>query len=105
RYRIPVYIDRTDKGFHNILFEGVRAVLQISAENFSYSAVFRYLRSGLSRLTGAEVDHLENYCLANGIRGRGKWAASFDASCEEARVKFLREILPVTGLSAEEERR
>ena len=105
RAGIPVYIDRTSGAFHNILIEGIRSVLQISSENFSYDAVFRYLRSGLSSLSQEETDRLENYCLANGVRGRKKWAAAFDASCEEARRKFLREAAPVTGDPEEKTRR
>lgn len=97
RSGVPVYIDRTSGVFHNILIEGIRSVLQISSENFSYASVFRYLRSGLSRLSTEQVDLLENYCLANGVRGRKKWAVPFDADCEEARVRFLREVEPVTG--------
>lgn len=100
-YDIPVYIDRTGSALHNILTEGIRSVLQISADNFSYASVFRYLRSGLSALTSEETDLLENYCLANGIRGRKKWSSPFDASCEEARQKFLRETAPVTGLETD----
>lgn len=99
RAGIPVYIDRTSAVFHNILIEGIRSVLQISSENFSYASVFRYLRSGISNLTSEETDRLENYCLANGVRGRKKWTTAFDASCEEARVKFLQEVEPVTGLA------
>lgn len=98
RAGIPVYIDRTSGAFHNILIEGIRSVLQISSDNFSYASVFRYLRSGLSSLSLEETDRLENYCLANGVRGRKKWTAAFDSSCEEARIKFLREVEPVTGL-------
>lgn len=97
RSGVPVYIDRTSGVFHNILIEGIRSVLQISSENFSYASVFRYLRSGLSRLSTEQVDLLENYCLANGVRGRKKWAVPFDADCEEARVRFLSEVEPVTG--------
>ena len=97
RSGVPVYIDRTSGVFHNILIEGIRSVLQISSENFSYASVFRYLRSGLSRLSTEQVDLLENYCLANGVRGRKKWAVPFDADCEEARARFLREVEPVTG--------
>ena len=100
RSGIPVYIDRTSGAFHNILIEGIRSVLQISSENFSYASVFRYLRSGLSGLSADEVDLLENYCLANGVRGRKKWSSPFDAGCEQARVRFLREVEPVTGLTA-----
>ena len=105
RSRIPVYIDRTSPAFNNILTEGIRSVLQISSENFSYPSVFRYLRSGISRIRDEEVDRLENYCLANGIRGRKKWGTPFDASCEETRLRFLREISPVTGEAGLEGRR
>ena len=97
RSGVPVYIDRTSGVFHNILIEGIRSVLQISSESFSYASVFRYLRSGLSSLSSEEVDLLENYCLANGVRGRKRWAVPFDADCEEARIRFLSEVEPVTG--------
>lgn len=105
RAGVPVYIDRTSGVFHNILIEGIRSVLQISAESFSYQSVFRYLRSGLSSLSEEEVDLLENYCLAHGIRGRKKWTLPFDADCEEARVRFLQEVKPVTGLDDQETER
>ena len=105
RSRIPVYIDRTSTAFNNILTEGIRSVLQISSDNFSYLSVFRYLRSGLSRIADEEVDKLENYCLAHGIRGRKKWGKPFDASCEDARIRFLREVSPITGEPAKEGRR
>jgi len=97
RSGIPVYIDRTSGAFHNVLIEGIRSILQISTESFSYASVFRYLKSGLSRLTRDQVDLLENYCLANGIKSRKKWALPFDADCEEARILFLNEVRPVTG--------
>ena len=99
RAGIPVYIDRTSAAFHNILIEGIRSVLQISSENFSYASVFRYLRSGISSLSPEETDRLENYCLANGVRGRKKWTSAFDSSCEQARARFLAEVEPVTGLA------
>lgn len=102
RSGIPVYIDRTSGAFHNILIEGIRSVMQIPVESFSYTSVFRYLRSGLSRLTDEEADLLENYCLANGINSRKKWSTPFDAACEEARIRFLREVEAVTGLVPDE---
>ncbi len=64
---------------------------------FDYESVFRYLRSGLSSLTAEEVDLLENYCLEKGIRGRRKWSLAFDDATEPLRVRFLKEIEPVTG--------
>ena len=69
----------------------------IRSQGFSYTAVFRYLRSGMSGLSRRETDLLENYCLAHGIRGRRKWGISFDAQTEPLRLRFLQEIEPVAG--------
>ena len=40
--------------------------------DFKYEAVFSYLKSGLSLLSTEEIDILENYVLAYGIKG-WKW--------------------------------
>ena len=37
--------------------------------DFKYEAVFSYLKSGLSLLSTEEIDILENYVLAYGIKG------------------------------------
>ena len=97
RYEIPVYVDRTSSAGFNPLTEAIRSVLAIRSEGYSYNAVFRYLRSGMSGLTPEETDRLENYCLARGIKGRKKWGISFDADTEPLRLRFLEEIKPVAG--------
>ena len=95
RYDIPLYVDKTGTSALNPLTEAIRAVLQIKPQSYSYKAVFRYLRSGMSSLTSDETDLLENYCLAHGIRGRKKWEMPFDADTEPLRQRFLEEIRPV----------
>ena len=97
RYDIPVYVDRTSSAGLSPLTESIRSVLQIRPQGYSYNAVFKYLRSGMSSLTMEEVDILENYCLAHGIRGRRKWSLPFDAQTEPLRLQFLKEIEPVAG--------
>ena len=96
-YGIPVYIDKTSSTGLNPLTESVRSVLQIRPQGYSYSSVFRYLRSGMSGLTQEETDILENYCLRHGIRGRKKWSLPFDADTEPLRIRFLSEIEPAAG--------
>lgn len=102
RYEIPVYVDRTSSAGLNPLTEAIRSVLAIRSEGYSYNAVFRYLRSGMSGLTSEETDLLENYCLARGIKGRRKWALPFDAETEPLRIRFLNEIRPVAGEISQE---
>ncbi len=104
RYEIPLYMDRTSAVVSNPLTETIRSALQIGISDFAYEQVFRYLRSGLSSLTVDETDHLENYCLERGIRGRKKWEKAFDEEIESLRVKFLEEIAPLqmTGVNRED---
>ena len=42
-------------------------------QNFSYESVFRYLRTGLTGFSDEEIDIVENYVIALGIRGYKKW--------------------------------
>ena len=97
RYEIPFYVDRTSSAGLSPLTESIRSVLQIRPQGYSYNAVFKYLRSGMSSLTSEQIDILENYCLAHGIRGRRKWALPFDAQTEPLRLQFLGEIEPAAG--------
>jgi len=97
RYDIPIYVDRTSSVGLSPLTEAMRSVLAIRPEGYSYNAVFRYLRSGMSSLTREETDVLENFVLKHGIKGRRKWSLSFDAETEPLRIRFLREIEPVAG--------
>ncbi len=69
RMEIPCYIDRTRQIVLNPMIEYIKSALELYIKDFSYEAVFHYLRSGLAGLEWGEVDRLENYCLATGIRG------------------------------------
>lgn len=72
-YKIPTFLDNKRSILQNPFIEMIRASLKMIEDNFSYESVFRYLRSGLSDLKKEEIDRLENYVLALGIRGRKKW--------------------------------
>ena len=50
-------------------------MLAILIDNWSYESVFRYLKSGLTGIEQSNIDQLENYVLACGIRG-SKWTAA-----------------------------
>lgn len=69
RFGIPFFIDgkRNIDGHPLIVF--ILSALEIFTDSWSYEAVFRYARTGLSGVEREELDHLENYVLANGIRG------------------------------------
>ena len=67
---IPCFLDRKQAVMTNPLVECIRAALQMVVKSYTYDTVFRFLRSGMTRFTAEEIDDLENYVLALGIRGR-----------------------------------
>ena len=71
---IPYFIDEKRSVLNNPYIEFLRGLMDVEKDHYSITSVFRYLRSGLSDVTSEEVDMLENYCLALGVRGHKKWS-------------------------------
>lgn len=80
QYDIPHFVDQTRNILFHPFIEFIRAALEVVEYDFSYRSVFRFLRSGLCSyvvpecLVDADIDALENYVLAKGIRGRKRWS-------------------------------
>lgn len=83
RMEIPCYIDRTKKILLNPMIEYMKSALELYIRDFSYEAVFHYLRSGLADLTWEEADRLENYCLQTGIKGYRAYSRIFTRKTRE----------------------
>lgn len=71
-YNIPVFIDEKKELSENILVKFLIAVLEICNKNWSYEAVFNYLKTGFVNIEKEEIFKLENYCIRWGIKGN-KW--------------------------------
>jgi len=71
-YGIPYFIDRKVGIVNHPLVRMIMSMLDIFIENWSYEAVFRYLKTGLTGIGQDCIDRLENYVLACGIRG-SRW--------------------------------
>lgn len=80
---IPCFLDRTRKIILNPMIEFVRAALEIAAKSFSYESMFRYLRTGLADISEEDIDLLENYVLARGIKSRKRWEEPWTAATKE----------------------
>ena len=91
-YEIPCFLDNKRSILKNPFVELIRALLEIAEQDFSYESVFRYLRSGLSGMEPEEVDLLENYVLALGIRGAKKWEDRFIRSYKGLTEEELEQI-------------
>lgn len=76
-YQIPCFIDRKIDITNNPLVRLILSMLDIFNENWSYEAVFRYLKTGLTGVDRSSIDRLENYVLACGIRG-SRWTGERD---------------------------
>lgn len=68
REEIPYFLDQKQPVMANPLVEYIRSAIDMVEQNFSYRSVFRFLRSGLSGFSDDEIDRMENYVLALGIR-------------------------------------
>nr|MCR5233755.1 PD-(D/E)XK nuclease family protein [Lachnospiraceae bacterium] len=116
KYDIPVFVDKTIPILLNPMVEYIRALLDIVTDDFSYEAMFRFLRSGLfyspderkdingtakEENTGYTdsgyglIDLLENYVLKFGIKGRKQWETAFvkkPGEMSETELKALNDI-------------
>lgn len=87
--RIPYFLDSRRSVMGNPAVEFVRSAVDMIARNFSYESVFRFLRTGLTDFTEDEIDRMENYVLALGIR---RWKQYEEKWLRPAR--YLEENLP-----------
>ncbi|AWI03257.1 helicase-exonuclease AddAB subunit AddB [Clostridium drakei] len=68
-YDIPCFIDKKRKINDNPIIMLIMSVVEILSQNWSYEAVFRYLKTGLLELNKEDIDLVENYVLSSGIKG------------------------------------
>lgn len=97
-YGIPCFIDRKVDIVNHPLVRLILSMLDIFIENWSYEAVFRYLKTGLTGIDQDSIDRLENYVLACGIRGsrwtdEQEWRMIPDLIPDEKSLEAQRELL------------
>lgn len=76
-YGIPCFIDSKKDITGHPLVLLVLSALEVFTGNWSYEAVFRYLKTGLTQIDRNELDLLENYVLANYVSG-SSWTEDED---------------------------
>lgn len=106
RDQIPYFLDDKRSILGNPLVEVMRGAILIVEENFSYESVFRYLKTGFPDILAEDVDILENYVVALGIRGRKRWTQTWERvyrtggelnldHINEVRERVLEPLLPL----------
>lgn len=77
KYDIPFFVDKTVPVLLNPMIEYIRSLFHVVADDYSYEAMFKYLRSEALGFEKPAVDRLENYVLKYGIKGRKQWNSDF----------------------------
>ncbi len=93
-YDIPIFVDQKKNILFHPMIELMRAVLEMETSDYSYESVMRYFKSGCSGMDPDTMDLMENYLLAFGIRGFGRWKKSWVRPAkwlEEAELEGLNE--------------
>ncbi|MDY2794374.1 MAG: helicase-exonuclease AddAB subunit AddB [Peptostreptococcus porci] len=96
---VNIFLDEKISAKNNPFIVLIFSILNMKKENFSYSSVFQYLKSGLVNIDNDSVHKLENFVLANGIKGK-KWfdiwkdkvSRNVEAEDDEALEKLSEEI-------------
>ena len=76
KYEIPIFIDENRDLNQNIIIQYVLAILEIFNKNWTYDAVFNYVKTGFSGIDEDDIFKLEKYCLKWGIK-QNKWKKEF----------------------------
>ena len=75
--QLPYFIDEKRSLMSNPFIEYLRAAAETCAEDYSYDAMFRMLKTGMTDLSRDETDRIENYALGVGLKGRKRWQEDF----------------------------
>ncbi len=92
RYNIPVFIDQKKEFSQNILVKYILAFIEILAKNWSYEAVFNFLKTGLNSFSNEEIFLLENYCVSYGIKGSKWYKEDWKIAKSDEELEKLNEI-------------
>ena len=84
KYEIPIFIDENRDLNQNIIIQYVLAILEIFNKNWTYDAVFNYIKTGFSGIDEDDIFKLEKYCLKWGIK-QNKWKKEFTYGKSEAK--------------------
>lgn len=96
KYQIPVFIDEKNDLNQNIIVKYMLSILEIFARNWSYEAVFNYVKTGFLDISKQEIFALENYCQKWGIKNnkwyKSEWNFKDEDDKNKAQIERFREL-------------
>ena len=75
KYQIPYFLDQTNGLFMNPFINCIKSAIDVIVERYSYDSMFQLLRCGMIQIPIAQIDEMDNYVIACGIRGKKKWTS------------------------------
>ena len=97
KYQVPYFMDSTKNLLANPFVAFIRNALAVVKYGFRYHEVFQFLRTGLTDITPVQIDLLENYIRARGVRGYAAWSKPFlfahkESVKDETQLETINEI-------------
>ncbi len=89
---IPFFLDEKRDVSGNPFIRLIKAVLEIMQRGFDYESMFQYLRTGLVTEATENIDRMETYVRAMGIRGLAKWQEPWERTFEGGGRLNLKEL-------------
>lgn len=90
KYGIPVFSDYSRPVKNNPYVDAICHMLRAVYKDFSYDAVFAFIKSGVvCELSTEDIELMENYVLAHGIKGLWRWQRKWGEELDFAREYIL----------------
>lgn len=89
---IPFFLDEKRDVSGNPFIRLIKAALEVLQRGFDYESMFQYLRTGLVTDETEQIDRLETYVRAMGIRGAAKWTMTWERTFEGGGRMNLKEL-------------
>lgn len=98
---MPVFVDRTRGIVLNPFIEYLKSALRILVTDYSYDAVFHYLKSGFTSFSKKEVNLLDKYVSGLNIFGRSRYGKEFKKLQKGMPGDIAKEYLPLVNQTRE----
>ena len=91
-YSIPYFLDMNRNIHTNALVALIECLVEVITTGYSYASIISLLRTNMLGVTQNEIDILENYILAYGIKGRKRWQEPWNFERDEEAQAKINEI-------------
>lgn len=92
QYQIPIFSDYKRNALANPVIACIRSLLECAMDDFSYESVGKVWRTGMVPMEQEQLDRMQNYILAKGIRGKKRWSETWNTPLQSMSEETLEEL-------------